>query len=429
MFWSRCELRVIVCIFSIFVIYYSNQSLLCFFVNAVTLVSMGVTSNHCSDVLERRSVYEMTEKLKIINLFSGAGGFSLGAKRAGFDIAGSVEIDPQAISVYERNFPNTPLWAKDLSTVSATDILQTFDFQVGEIDGIIGGPPCQGFSHMGQNNSEDPRNQLFIHFFQIVSNIAPKFFLAENVPGILSKKNDQFVEQALSKVEDKYKILDPMELTAMNFGVPTTRKRVFFYGYLEDEIDLIESTEFESANIKTVHVKDALNGLPEKINPHWIREEDGWREINKVVKGYFGSKLYEHIPEGVGDPEAIARLEEKSEVSGCLGTRHTERVSNRYSKIKPGETDSVSRSCRLKPDGFCPTLRAGTGSDKGSHQAVRPLHPTENRVITPREAARLQGFPDWFQFHPTKWHSFRQIGNSVSPILAEHILSRIKRAF
>ena len=378
------------------------------------------------------SVYEVAEgcgKLKIINLFSGAGGFSLGAKRAGFDIAGSVEIDPQAISVYRRNFPSSPVWAEDILTVSATDILQYFALKVREIDGIIGGPPCQGFSHMGSNNSDDPRNQLFIHFFEIVKNAVPKFFLAENVPGILSQNNAQFIKQALSKVKNKYKILPPMKLTATKFGVPTTRERVFFYGYLEDELDSIESTEFESANRETVRVKDALNGLPEEIEPHWIREEDGWREIEQVIEGDFGSKLYGQIPTGVGDAEAITRLKEKNEVSGCLGTRHTKEVSDRYSNIKQGETDPVSRSRRLTPDGFCPTLRAGTGSDKGSFQAVRPLHPTENRVITPREAARLQGFPDWFQFHPTKWHSFRQIGNSVSPILAEHILRRIKKAF
>ena len=372
---------------------------------------------------------ERSEKLKIINLFSGAGGFSLGAKRAGFDIAGSVEIDPQAISVYKRNFPNSPFWVKDISTVSATDILQYFDLKVREIDGIIGGPPCQGFSHMGQNNSEDPRNQLFIKFFEIVSDAVPKFFLAENVPGILSEKNAQFIEEAWSKVENKYRILKPFTLTAMKFGVPTTRERVFFYGYLEDEIDSIEPMDFEASNVKSVRVKDALKGLPPEIKPHWIREEDGWRKINREIRGDFGSKLYGRIPDGVGDAEAITRLKENNEVSGCLGTRHTKRVSDRYLKIKPGETDSVSRSCRLKPDGFCPTLRAGTGSDKGSYQAVRPLHPTENRVITPREAARLQGFPDWFRFHSTKWHSFRQIGNSVSPILAEHILSRIAGAF
>ena len=374
---------------------------------------------------------ERCEKLKIINLFSGAGGFSLGAKRAGFDIAGSLEIDPQAISVYKKNFPNSLLWEKDISTVSAAEILQTFELQVGEIDGIIGGPPCQGFSHMGQNNSEDPRNKLFIHFFEIVNDAVPKFFLAENVPGILHPKNSQFIEQALAKVKDKYKILlPPPRLTAMKFGAPTTRERVFFFGYLKEKMNAVRDIEFEAANAKLVCVKDALKGLPKKIDPLWLREEDGWRKIKKeVVEGDFGSKLHGQIPAGVGDAEAITRLQKKNEVSGCLGTRHSDRVLDRYSEIKQGGTDPVSRSRRLKPDGFCPTLRAGTGRDKGSFQAVRPLHPTENRVITPREAARLQGFPDWFQFHPTKWHSFRQIGNSVSPILAEHILSVIKKAF
>ncbi len=373
---------------------------------------------------------ERCEKLKTINLFSGAGGFSLGAKRAGFDIAGSVEKDPQAISVYKKNFPNSQLWEKDISTISATDILQNFDLKVREVDGIIGGPPRQGFSHLGNNDSEDPRNQLFIRFFEIVNDAVPKFFLAENVPGILSPKNSQFIEQALSKVKDKYEILEPMKLVATEFGAPTKRARVFFFGYLKDQINSVKSTEFIPENTNAVYVEDALKGLPKKINPLWLREKDGWRKIKKeVVGGDFGSKLHGQIPDGVGDKKAITRLKEKSQVSGCLGTRHSDRVLDRYSKIKPGEIDRVSKSRRLNSSGFCPTLTAGTGSDKGSYQAVRPLHPTENRVITPREAARLQGFPDWFQFHPTKWHSFRQIGNSVSPILAEHILSVIKKAF
>ena len=372
---------------------------------------------------------ERSEKLKIIDLFSGGGGFSLGAKRSGFDIAGSIEIDPKATSVYERNFPETPLWAKDISTVSATGILQHFDIQVGEIDGIIGGPPCQGFSHLGNNNPKDPRNKLFIHFFEIVNDAVPKFFLAENVPGILSPKNAQFIEQALSKVKDKYEILEPMKLVATEYGAPTKRARVFFFGYLKDQMNSVKSTEFIPENTKHVYVKDALKGLRRKIDPLWLSEEDGWKKITKNVEGDFGSKLYGQIPDGVGDKKAITRLKEKNEVSGCLGTRHTKKVLDRYSKIKPGEIDHISKCRRLNSKGFCPTLTAGTGKDKGGYQAVRPLHPTQNRVITPREAARLQGFPDWFQFHSTKWHSFRQIGNSVSPILAEHVLSVIKRSF
>ena len=115
-------------------------------------------------------------------------------------------------------------------------------------------------------------------------------------------------------------------------------------------------------------------------------------------------------------------------VSGCLGTRHSEKVTRRYKNLKHGGRDKISKTSRLDPKGFCPTLRAGTGKDRGSFQAVRPIHPSEDRVITPREAARLQGFPDWFRFDSTKWHSFRQIGNSVSPILAESILTKIYKA-
>ena len=368
-------------------------------------------------------------KLKIIDLFSGAGGFGLGAKRAGFDIAGSIEIDPQAISVHKANFPKSPLWERDISTLSGPEMLCNFDLKVGEVDGIIGGPPCQGFSLMGYRDISDPRNHLFTRFFEIVNDADPRFFLAENVPGILSKKNSQVIECALSKVEHKYEILPPLKLVATKFGVPTTRERVFFFGYLKDHMNRVAAEDFFPEDLEQVCVKDALKGLPEKIDPLWIREEDGWQRIKKVVDGNFGSKLYDQIPDGVGNEEAIRRLKENCEVSGCLGTRHTKAVLDRYATIKPGEVDPVSKSYRLKYKGFCPTLRAGTGSDKGSYQAVRPLHPTETRVITPREAARLQGFPDWFKFHSTKWHSFRQIGNSVSPILAEHILRVIKEAF
>ena len=111
--------------------------------------------------------------------------------------------------------------------------------------------------------------------------------------------------------------------------------------------------------------------------------------------------------------------------TGHTKTQHSDTTLGRFAKLKPGKVDSVGRYPRLEWGGLCPTLRAGTGSDKGSYQAVRPVHPKEDRVITPREAARLQGFPDRFIFHPTVWHSCRMIGNSVSPILAEELLKRV----
>ena len=159
-----------------------------------------------------------------------------------------------------------------------------------------------------------------------------------------------------------------------------------------------------------------------------MTEEQSWRVVHVHGEGYYASRLHGYIPLGVGDKVALERLRNERRASGFLGTVHSTMVAERYAVTECGKYDKISRSYRLHPNGFCPTLRAGTGPDHGSFQAVRPLHPTEARVITPREAARLQGFPDWFQFSPTKWHSFRQIGSSVSPILAERVLSVIRKA-
>ncbi|EAM2187569.1 DNA cytosine methyltransferase, partial [Salmonella enterica] len=182
-----------------------------------------------------------------------------------------------------------------------------------------------------------------------------------------------------------------------------------------------ESDFFPKNIIEQVFVKDALYGLPRIIKKEWQNESQGWRKVKMDRKGEFYERLWGHIPSNVGDAESLKNLE-KGLVSGFLGTVHTDEIIKRYGNLSFGETDKISKSQRLNPNGFCPTLRAGTGSDKGSYQAVRPIHPTQSRVITPREAARLQGFPDWFRFHPTKWHSFRQIGNSVSPLVAEAML-------
>jgi DNA (cytosine-5)-methyltransferase 1 len=172
-------------------------------------------------------------------------------------------------------------------------------------------------------------------------------------------------------------------------------------------------------------VRTALAGLPVEVSEEWIDYQSSWQKVDFTNPNPYILQLNEII-DGVGDNDAIDRLIKQSEVSGCFGTRHSKDVTKRYAALGPGEQDQVSKSTKLKPYGLCPTLRAGTDNTKGSYQAVRPIHHIKPRVITPREAARLQGFPDWFQFHETKWHSFRQIGNSVCPIVAEKVLSAIK---
>ena len=365
----------------------------------------------------------------IVDLFSGAGGLSLGSARAGFMVRGAVDNDPKANDTHMRNFPKATHLDVDIAKLTGDALMRTL-FPNGEsITGIVGGPPCQGFSVMGRRDRDDARNMLFVDFFRIVSEIRPKFFLVENVPGIMQGKYDEIRERAFSLVNDRYEILPAMHLFANQYGAATNRKRVFFFGYLSDEMGPFTVENFDSpSDVKPVYVKDALCGLPTRIEPDWQKEAQSWQIVGAYPNGGFGRRLRGHIPSGIGDQEAFHRLTCRNEVSGFLGTAHSTEVVERFARTRRGTYDSISKSYRLDPDDFCPTLRAGTGPDQGSFQSVRPIHPTEARVITPREAARLQGFPDWFQFSPTKWHSFRQIGNSVSPILAERILGVVARS-
>ena len=370
-----------------------------------------------------------TQQPKVVDLFAGVGGLSLGAARAGFDVCGAVENDAHALRGHRANFNDSRHLDADVATLTGKTLLDSLGLSRQEVAGIVGGPPCQGFSSMGLRNRDDPRNSLFADFFRIVSEVNPAFYLAENVPGILRPANSVVVDRALAFVSGRYTVLQPMMLSAQDYGAPTTRKRVFFFGYDPDRVGSLTDDDFlPPSDVEKVLVRTALDGLVVEVKPNWQKESDGWRTSRSNGKSAYASRLHGHVPNGVGDPVALRRLRTESKSSGNLGTEHTPKVAKRYADLKPGQQDRTSKSQRLNLDGFCPTLRAGTGPDFGSYQAVRPIHPTQPRVITPREAARLQGFPDWFMFSPTKWHSFRQIGSSVSPILAERLMRAILKS-
>ncbi len=370
---------------------------------------------------------------KIIDLFAGAGGLSLGAARAGFTVVAAVELDDFAIGTHKKNFPASKHLQHDISKISGKKLLELAGLKAGELDGLIGGPPCQGFSTIGKRQVDDARNDMFSHFFRLVKATSPAFFVAENVTGILNSQYDSVRNKALSVLPKKYVLLEPFKVKASEHGAPTTRTRVFFIGYDPkkmkgrlNQADFVPSTE-----VGKVLVKEALLGLPKEISSDWLTEEQGWRKIDhsQLLKTSFFERITGAIPKNIGNKKFIERYQNNGLVSGCMGTKHSQEVEARYAALGYGEQDPISKSMRLNPEGFCPTLRAGTGSDKGSFQAVRPIHYNAARVITPREAARLQGFPDWFVFHATKWHSFRQIGNSVSPIVAESILTSIFKKY
>lgn len=365
----------------------------------------------------------------VIDLFAGAGGISLGAARAGFELASAVESDPFAIDTHSKNFPNSVHLMTDVAGLSGRELLKLSKVEEGGLTGLVGGPPCQGFSFIGKRNVEDPRNNLFRHFFRLVAETQPAFFLAENVPGILDVKYDETRRIAFDQLDaDRYHLLPPFQVKASEYGAPTIRNRVFFFGY-DRELFNGELSPLDFAphpELNPVTVGTALEGLPRIVRSDWQTFESGWRPLEAMPTGYYFDRIHNNVPEMVGHQESLERYFGYGEVSGCMGTRHEPHVVRRFNRLKWGEIDKVSRATRLSPTGFSPTLRAGTAKDKGSFQAVRPIHHLSPRVITAREAARLQGFPDWFVFQPTKWHSFRQIGNSVSPLVSEAIFNVIR---
>ncbi|GAB3418439.1 DNA cytosine methyltransferase [Erwinia aphidicola] len=372
----------------------------------------------------------MNKKPNIIDLFSGCGGFGLGAELAGFHTHTAIDIDNDLQSAYQRNFPNTRVINTDLS--SLTKEAWKFIIGNGEIDGVIGGPPCQGFSRIGKKIKDDPRNSLIFHFYRHISIIRPKFFIMENVEGILDKGSRSTLFSALELVSNNYEIIGPITIDASDYGAPTIRKRVIVIGYNIDCFNKITESELypKLSSIKN-SVKDAIWDLPTPIFQTKNKEDYGWskyRDIDGQPISQYAIKMRSIPSNGLGWEKSIENMKNNL-VSGNFETRHTTLVKQRYSEVIPGCTDEISRFHRLDWNGLCPTLRAGTGSDKGSFQAARPIHPDESRVITVREAARLQGFPDWFTFHQTKWHSFRMIGNSVSPIVSEYILSMVVSKF
>jgi len=365
----------------------------------------------------------------IVDLFCGCGGFGLGAELAGFRTLAAIDIDSVLQSAYKLNFPGTYVLTADISTMEG----QFWAFPLGGVrpDGVIGGPPCQGFSRIGKRQKDDPRNSLIGHFFRQVGLLKPKFFIMENVEGLLDETNRAGLQAALDTVPSNYRVIGPVKINAAHYGAPTVRTRVIFVGYDPNEIDPITASDLAPvADISLVPVRDAIGDLPCPIEQQSGSLEFGWARypnVNPNVELSNYARMMRRSPDKrLGWDDALLRLAH-GEISGLTETKHSEAVKQRFGETLAGQTESVSHYPRLAWDGLCPTIRAGTGEDRGSFQSVRPIHPAEPRVITVREGARLQGFPDWFAFNPTKWHSFRMIGNSVSPIVAKELLTAIKR--
>jgi DNA (cytosine-5)-methyltransferase 1 len=362
---------------------------------------------------------------KAIDLFSGAGGFSLAAHNLGVNILAAVEYDSNACETYrinlveERN-QNTHIINKDILQISPLDLLSSLALDKGELDILIGGPPCQGFSSHRINDAgiDDPRNKLLLRYFDFVKVLQPKVFLIENVPGLLWKRHELYLQKLknLSK-RNSYKILGPIKINAKDFGVPQNRNRVFILGVRSDI-----NTKAISWPPKPSHYASG-KGSPEWVNASVAFASPPQLVIDSLIEK-IGPELGNSLKYGTATLEA-------TDDSSSIHMSHTKDLVDRFSKtpINGGRTDLAFRlpchsgdyvghkdvygRIRLGQPG--PTITSGCfNPSKG-----RFLHPWKNHGITIRHAARLQTFPDSFIFSGGITSQGTQVGNAVPVLLGE----------
>jgi DNA (cytosine-5)-methyltransferase 1 len=357
-----------------------------------------------------------------IDLFAGAGGLSLGFEQAGFDVVASVEIDPIHAAVHEFNFPHAVSICESVMDLSGEEIRRRSGIGKQEVDVVFGGAPCQGFSLMGKRALDDPRNSLVTHFVRLVVELQAKYFVFENVRGLTIGAHRAFLDEVISSFKQNgYDVHEPYKvLNAAYYGVPQDRKRLFLMGARRG----IRLPVYPSVR-PSVTVQDALSDLPNVDLYPALLETDATRaKFGKASK--YARKLRGLSP----DPEdySYPRISDGKILTSSLRTEHTALSRKRFRATANGRVEPISRFHKLKLDGVCNTLRAGTDSARGAFTSPRPIHPIWPRVITVREAARLHSYPDWFRFHTTKWHGFREIGNSVPPLLARCVAASLMDA-
>lgn len=372
-----------------------------------------------------------------IDLFAGAGGMSLGFEQAGFDIAAAVEIDPVHCAIHKFNFPNTPVISRSVVGLSGAEIRLAAGIGSRPVDCVFGGPPCQGFSLIGQRVLDDPRNSLVLEFVRIVAELDAKTFVFENVKGLTVGKHRAFLDELVKAFDAVgYDVQLPWHvLNASSFGVPQHRERLILFGAKKGTA--LPSYPFPSTNAADEKraipglpngptCKEAIGDLPDADGFATLIESDAVRTTAFGKPSAYAAEMrcltndawhYGYVREW--SPEAL---------TSSARTTHTAISIRRFGETKPGNVEPISRFFKLSPTGLSNTLRAGTDGARGAFTSPRPIHFSRDRCITVREMARLHGFPDWFRLHATKWHGARQIGNAVPPPLARAIAQSVIKA-
>lgn len=346
-----------------------------------------------------------------VSMFSGCGGLDLGLERAGFEVAVASDLWDEAMTTYEHNFSSETI-TEDVHDITKADIeeeLQKSGYSTTDVTLVAGGPPCQGFSRLNNNQIEldemekDNRNTLFHEFLRLAEAIEPQVILMENVRDLINRETSDGTyvkDNIVSEFESAGYNCEYRVIEAEDHGVPQKRRRIFFIGVPEDS-DLSPSELFpepthDDSNYNTAG--DALDGVDDSL-PNMNYTNSSASTLEKI----------RHIPQGGYYKDLPDRLKTKKYRCGCDDTDscdHEPEIVKRYGTYLR----------RLDADE--PSLTINTNTF---------IHPTEDRKVTPREMARLQTFPDNFRFYGNKGDVIQQIGNAVPVSLGEAIGEAIRQ--
>lgn len=355
----------------------------------------------------KESTSSIATALTCVDLFAGAGGFSLAAKNVGLNLVAAVELNKKACETYTSNLVENgvpQLYEKNIQELEPSTLVEKHFSTEFACDVLLGGPPCQGFSVHRINGSGvgDPRNKLILRYFHFVRSLRPKVFLMENVPGILWERHRSFLDDFYRQgLESGYKLHVPIVLDARDYGLPQRRKRVFVLGIRGDvELDL-------SWPPPPTHGNDRARERNPKLNP-WVSCAEIFSNVtladdeNRIHMNHSAElvEVFRQTPLNGGSRKDSGRIL----ACHAMHDGHAD-VYGRIDSSQPGPT--MTTAC-INPS-------------KG-----RFVHPTEHHGITLRQAARFQTFPDWFVFKGGLMAGGEQIGNAVPVKLGEALLKPIR---
>lgn len=342
-------------------------------------------------------------KNKIIDLFCGCGGLSKGFEMAGFEIALAIDMWSDAIETFNKNHLSKVGVCKDIHDMKEADLHKLGN---NGIVGIIGGPPCQGYSTVGTRDINDPRNHLYLEYCRIVETVKPDFFLLENVKGLLTLNGGAFKEDIIKRFSNLGYEVNFQVLNAADYGVPQNRERVLFVGMKNKKF------VFPKPLSKKISCFDALSDLPPLDNTNGDSETCHYR--SKPQNEY----------------QQIMRYKGSSEVYNHQITHHSEQTIDIISKIPDGgkikDLPAEYWNIRKYNKAFerMNSQKQSNTVDTGHRNY---FHYSENRIPTVRENCRLQSFPDDFVVLGSRTSQYKQVGNAVPPLLAYSVANEIMK--